>query len=74
MRKKDTVEQYVRFYSFQKYTPPYLYAENGHNSGEISYTYYFNDNKYLFKGPEDMKNENDEVAWYGIKYIYVKKK
>ncbi|MDM1295868.1 hypothetical protein HX021_16380 [Sphingobacterium sp. N143] len=74
LHKKDTVEQYVRFYSFQKYTPPYLFAENGHNSGEISYSYYFNDNKYLFKGPEDMKNENDEVAWYGIKYIYVKKK
>lgn len=74
IRKRDTVEQYVRFYSFEKHSPPYLFAENGHYAGEISDKYYFNDNKFFFKGPEQMKNEHDKVAWYGIKYIYVKKK
>ncbi|GAA4178894.1 hypothetical protein [Sphingobacterium ginsenosidimutans] len=52
----------------------YLYAENGHNSGEVTYSRFFNDNQYLFKGPEEMKNEYDVVAWYNIKYVFVKKK
>ena len=74
VKRNDTLEHYVCFYSFQKHTPPSLAGENGHNSGEVKYTRYFNNNPYLFKGPEEMKSKNDEVAWYNIKYIFVKKK
>ena len=74
IKKSDTIEHYVCFYSFQKNTPPYTFAENGHNSGEVKHTRYFNDSKYLLKCPEDIKNKNDQIAWYNIKYIFVKKK
>lgn len=74
IKKSDTIEHYVCFYSFQKHTPPSMVGENGHNSGEVKYSRYFNNNQYLFKSPAEMKNRNDEIAWYNIKYIFVKTK
>lgn len=74
LKKGDTLEHYVCFYNFHKNTPPFASGVNGHNSGEVKYSNYFNNEAPFFKGPEDMKNEYDQVAWYNIKYIFVKKK
>lgn len=74
MDKADTIEHYVCFYNFQKVTPPSVFAANGHSSGEVKYSRYFNDTEYMFSSPKEMMNKNDEVAWYNIKYIFVRKK
>lgn len=72
--KKDTIEHYMCFYNFQKSTPPYLYAENGHDDGIVDAKRYFNDNKYFFKNLQAMMHPNDVIAWYNIKYVYARKK
>lgn len=74
INKKDTIEHYMCFYNFQKSTPPYFYADNGHNDGIVDDTQYFNDTPHFFRGPGEMKSKDDVVALYNIKYIYVKKK
>ncbi|GAB3415675.1 hypothetical protein [Niabella aquatica] len=73
-QKGDTIAHYMCFYSIQKSTPPLLFAENGHDDGMVNNERYFNNNPLFFKSISDILNTNDKVAWYNIKYVYVKKK
>lgn len=72
LKKADRIEHYGSYYSFQKVSPPSVFAENGHRDGLVNSSKYFNDSEYMFKSPADMKSVNDQAAWYNIRYVYKK--
>ncbi|SJN49261.1 hypothetical protein FM120_23090 [Sphingobacterium faecium PCAi_F2.5] len=72
LKKDDIIEHYISFYSFQKATPPYLFAENGHNDGLVDSSRYFSNNEYVFKSPKNMLSVNDLATWYNTKHIFKK--
>lgn len=72
LKKTDTIEHFVSYFTFQKTTPPHLYAENGHNDGLVDSSRYFGPDEYKFRTPKDMVSDNDLAAWYNIKYVFKK--